>query len=211
MDLSDLRREYIGEVLHRADLDADPFRQFELWFRQAEESGEALPNAMTLATVDTAGRPSARVVLLKGVEDGALVFYTDYGSQKAREIGRQGQVALVFHWETLHRQVCINGTATRDSRDRAEAYFRSRPRDAQISALASAQSEALSDRATLEGRVRDLAAEYEGRELPLKERWGGFRVVPEEFQFWQGRESRLHDRFRYLPSGSGWELDRLCP
>lgn len=211
MDLHDLRREYEGTVLHRADLDPDPFRQFEAWFRQAEQAGEALPNAMTLATVDGDGRPSARVVLLKGVEDGAFVFYTDYGSRKAREIGSAGRVALVFHWQTLHRQVCLSGTATRGSREGAEAYFRSRPRDAQLSALASRQSAPVPDRAALEGRVRDLTAEFAGRELPMKEEWGGFRVVPDEFQFWQGRESRLHDRFRYLPSGAGWSLDRLCP
>lgn len=211
MDLSEIRREYVGSVLHRADLDPDPYRQFELWFRQAERAGEQLANAMTLATVGEDGTPSTRVVLLKGVEDGALVFYTDYGSRKSLEIGDEGRVALNFHWETLFRQLSITGTATRDSRDKAEAYFRSRPRDAQLSALVSEQGAVISDRATLEGRWRDLAEEYADRELPMKETWGGFRVVPDEWQFWQGRESRLHDRFRYLPSGSGWTLDRLCP
>lgn len=211
MDLSDIRREYVGSVLHRADLNPDPYAQFERWFREAETAGEALPNAMCVATVGDDGTPSVRIVLLKGVEAGAFVFYTDYGSRKSVEIGAEGRVALNFHWESLFRQVSITGTATRDSRDTAEEYFRSRPRDAQISALASSQSRAISDRATLEGRVRDLTEEFEDRELPMKEEWGGFRVVPDHFDFWQGRESRLHDRFHYNPAGSGWQLERRCP
>lgn len=211
MDLSDIRREYMGSVLHRADLDPDPYAQFTRWFREAEKAGEELPNAMSLATVGEDGTPSTRIVLLKGVEAGAFVFYTDYGSRKSVEIGTEGRVALNFHWPSLFRQVSITGIATRDSRRAAEEYFRSRPRAAQISALASKQSRAIADRATLEGRVRDITAEFVGRELPMKEEWGGFRVVPDHFDFWQGRESRLHDRFHYNPVGSDWQLERRCP
>ena len=211
MDLSALRREYVGDALHRADLAADPEEQFRLWFDQAEAAGNPMANAMTLATLSADGTPSVRVVLLKGIEEGALVFYTDYTSRKSLEIGHEGRVALNFFWGELERQVSLTGTAVRHTREAAETYFRTRPRDSQVSAMASEQGAVIADRAVLEGRWREVEAEYAGREIPCKESWGGFRVVPDEWVFWQGRESRLHDRFRYTQAGAGWVLERLSP
>ena len=211
MDLRDMRHEYVQQPFRRADLADEPEAQFRAWFAEAEAAGAPLANAMTLATVGEDGAPSTRVVLLKGVEDGALVFYTDYGSRKARELEAGGRVALNFHWSVLDRQVSVTGRAERHDRAAAEEYFRSRPRGSQLSALVSQQGQVVPDRAALEAEWAAREAEFAGGEVPLKDSWGGFRVHPDEWIFWQGREDRLHDRFRYQAADGGWRVDRLAP
>jgi pyridoxamine 5'-phosphate oxidase len=196
--------------LHRGDLDPDPLRQFERWFDEARAVVRA-PEAMALATADADAAPSVRMVLLKEAGEAGLVFYTHESSRKGRELAANPQAALLFHWDPLGRQVRVEGPVERVGADDADAYFATRPRGAQIGAHASRQSEVLASRDELERRVEELGAEL-GAQVARPARWGGFRVVPRAWEFWQHRDSRLHDRFRYTPGAAGgWIIERLSP
>lgn len=209
--LGDVRREYALAALDLATLDPDPIGQFRRWFADAERAQLIEPNAMTLATADAAGRPSARVVLLKHTDDRGLVFFTDYRSRKARELAANPRAALAFLWKELERQVRVAGNVETITRDESAAYFRTRPRGSRIGAWASEQSAVLADRADLERAVARVDAQFPDDGIPLPPHWGGYRVVPDEYEFWQGRENRLHDRFRYTRRDKGWLIERLSP
>ena len=211
MDASSLRKEYTSAGLDKADLDPDPIVQFHRWFEKVVDADLHEPNAMTLATATRDGRPSARVVLLKGYDERGFVFYTNYEGRKAGELEANPTCALLFYWGALERQVRIEGRASRLSGEESDAYFSSRPRGSRLGAWASQQSLPVEDRSVLEQRVRELEAEYEGREIPRPPFWGGYRVEPEVIEFWQGRESRLHDRLVYHRYRGGWEIERLQP
>ena len=197
--------------LRERDLDPDPFAQFRAWMADAEAAHIHLADAMSLATADASGRPSARHVLLRGLDERGLVFFTNYGSRKGRELSANPRAAAVFLWRELDRQVSVTGSVERTTREESEAYFRSRPREARIGAWASRQSEVIASRRDLDERYDDADRRHTGDEVPLPPFWGGFRLVPDAFEFWQGRLHRLHDRFRYAPQGDGWRIDRLSP
>ncbi|MGQ0642683.1 MAG: pyridoxamine 5'-phosphate oxidase, partial [Gemmatimonadaceae bacterium] len=184
--LGDIRREYAAAALDAATLDADPVAQLRRWYADAERAQLLEPNAMTLSTADPSGRPSARIVLLKGIDARGLLFFTDYRSRKARDLGANPQAALTFLWKELDRQVRVAGKVEQITRDESEAYFRTRPRGSRLGAWASEQSSVIADRSTLEHAVERLAAQYHGADIPLPPHWGGYRVLPDEFEFWQG-------------------------
>ena len=211
MSLADLRKDYTLAGLAEKDLARDPFRQFEKWFQEAEAAKLAEPNAMTLATASPDGRPSARTVLLKGLDGRGFVFYSNYESRKGRELALNARVALVFPWIALERQVLIEGTVTTVAREESAAYFHSRPRASQLGAWVAQQSSVIPGRATLEEAMKALEKKHAGAEIPLPPNWGGYRVVPDLFEFWQGRESRLHDRLQYVPAPGAWRIERLAP
>lgn len=198
-------------ALNEADLDPDPIKQFQLWFAEAQAVGIPEPTAMILATADREGRPSARTVLLKDVDHRGFVFYTNYESRKGKELEENPRAALVFNWPQLRRQVCIEGSVSRVSREESEAYFKTRPRGHQLGAWASRQSSVVSGREELDRRLAALEAEYQGKEIPLPPYWGGYRVTPERIEFWQGRANRMHDRLVYRRQKDGWVLERLAP
>jgi len=210
MNIADLRQEYMRSGLSEAHADADPIRQFERWFDEALRAQLPLPNAMTLATVTPAGAPSARIVLLKGVERGAFLFYTNYLSRKGRELERSAAACLLFLWSPLERQVRIDGTVEKVRAEESDAYYASRPLGARLSAWASAQSEAVPSRKDLEAAMERARQRY-GESPPRPPHWGGYRVVPRELEFWQGRSDRLHDRLRYRRDGDVWITERLAP
>jgi pyridoxamine 5'-phosphate oxidase len=198
--------------LHEEDVDPDPLRQFERWFEEAAGIGISQPEAAALATATSAGIPSVRMVLVKEAGPSGFVFYTNYESRKGRELAANPRAALLFHWTRLGRQVRIEGPVQRVSRDASAAYARSRPLGSQLSALASPQSRPIESRDWLEQRVEELTARYAGGEIPLSDEWGGYRLTPERFEFWQHRESRRHDRLLYTPDpGVGWRIERLAP
>lgn len=209
MPLSTLRREYLGEPLSEDSSDADPFQQFTRWFEQVK-SLEADPTAMGVSTADRQGRPSSRMCLLKGVDERGFVFYTNYRSRKGRDIGETRFASLLFYWPSLERQVRIEGTIGAVSDVESDAYFESRPLESRWSAAASPQSEVIDSRQDLEARVA-AAREQFGEQVPRPAWWGGYRVVPTLFEFWQGRPNRLHDRLRYRTSKHGWVRERLAP
>ena len=206
-----MREEYSREALAEADVDADPVVQFGRWFEQATQAGLLEPSAMALATAAPDGRPSARMVLLRGFDRRGFCFYTNYESRKAAELAANPRAALVFWWDALERQVRIEGRVEPTSRAESEAYFASRPPGSQLSAAASPQSRVIGSRAVLERRVAELATGHQEGELPLPDFWGGFRLVHEVVEFWQGRPNRLHDRLRYRRAGDGWKIERLAP
>lgn len=209
-DLADLRRDYSGKPLSKADVDQDPFAQFGVWMNEALRSEILDATAMTLSTVGSDGCPSARIVLLKGFDERGFVFYTNYESRKASDLDANPNVVLSFFWPQLHRQVMVSGRAKRTSQEESEQYFKSRPVDSQIGAWASKQSSVIESRSVLEERFEEIRLEY-GDDVPLPPFWGGFRVVPDRFEFWQGRASRLHDRIVYKLVDQKWLLERLSP
>lgn len=212
MSLSDLRREYALAGLKESDLDSNPFNQFDKWFQQALAAGLPEPNAMTLATATLDGKPSARIVLLKGFDERGFVFFTNYESQKGRELLANPQAALVCYWIELERQVRISGRVSRVSAEESKEYFQSRPLGSQLGAWASQQSEVVDGRKTLEDRLEQLTREYQTKPVPLPPYWGGYRVAPETIEFWQGRPNRLHDRLRYtFQTNHHWLIERLSP
>ncbi|MFZ0828530.1 MAG: pyridoxamine 5'-phosphate oxidase [Verrucomicrobiia bacterium] len=231
MGMADIRREYSTGGLNRADLEANPLAQFDRWFAHAtagsrwRKIGIALfklwhavlghspadVNAMTLATVDDAGRPSARTVLLKGVDGRGFIFFTNYDSRKGRELAGNANAALTFYWADLERQVCVAGSVSKLPLAESTAYFQSRPHGSRLAAWASNQSDAVPDRAALESRWNEMAAKFPGA-VPLPPHWGGYVLEPRRIEFWQGRPSRLHDRFSYTrQADTSWKLERLAP
>ncbi len=212
MGFADLRKEYMQRGLEVSDVDADPFRQFAAWFDEARAAAPIEPNAMALATVGADGRPSLRMVLLKGADEHGFVFYTNYESRKGRELGDTPWAALTFFWPEMERQIRIEGRVEPVSAEESDAYFHSRPVGSQLSASASRQSAVIAGREELEQRVAALSAQYQNQEIPRPENWGGFRVIPDAIEFWQGRANRLHDRLRYrLLASGGWQIERLSP
>lgn len=210
--IADLRQNYTLAGLSEADLDSDPIAQFNVWFQQALDADLLEPNAMTLATATAEGKPSARIVLLKGVDERGFVFYTNYESQKGQELIANPYAALVFLWNKLERQIRIEGKVEKLSVEESRNYFHSRPKASQLGAWASEQSRPVPDREILETRLQELQAEYENEIVPIPEHWGGFRVIPDRLEFWQGRPSRLHDRLVYdLKNDNSWQISRLSP
>jgi pyridoxamine 5'-phosphate oxidase len=208
--LARLRDEYRRASLDLPDVDEDPFVQFARWFDEAVAAGLPQANAMTLATVAADGRPSARIVLLKGVDDRGLSFFTNYQSRKARELDFEPRAALLFYWAELERQVRIEGAVEKTPESESDAYFATRPHGSQVGAWASPQSEVIADRAWLEARIAETEARF-AAEVSRPPHWGGYRLSPTVFEFWQGRPSRLHDRIVYRRDGSRWSLARLAP
>jgi pyridoxamine 5'-phosphate oxidase len=211
MNIADLRKNYTQAGLLESDLIENPVEQFQLWFAQAVAADILEPNAMTLATVTATGRPSARIVLLKAVDDRGFVFYTNYNSQKGLELKQAPHAALVFLWADLERQVRIEGKVELVSEAEATSYFHSRPVSSQLGAWASDQSQVIADRSILEQQLAQLELAYHNQEIPKPPHWGGIRVIPEEIEFWQGRPSRLHDRLRYQLVAGKWQINRLAP
>jgi pyridoxamine 5'-phosphate oxidase len=211
MEISELRREYRAAGLDRDQLDDDPLAQFGRWFGEAERADLIEPNAMTLATSSPDGRPSARIVLLKGFGPDGFVFFSNYASRKGDELAANPNAALVFWWPPLERQVRLEGRVERTTTEESEAYWASRPLGSRLAALASAQSQVLTGREELVRRVEELAARHRDGDVPLPEAWGGYRLVPDAFEFWQGQPNRLHDRFRYTRHQDGWLVERLSP
>lgn len=210
-DVSRLRADYQRAGLRRADVSPDPIDLWRAWLDDAWNAGIPEANAMVVTTIDPDGAPSVRTVLCKGVDERGFVFFTNYESRKGRAIAACPSVALLFPWHPLSRQVIVNGVAQRTPRTESEAYFATRPRGAQLSASASEQSRPIADRETLEARVAELAARYDGKAVPCPPGWGGYVVHPDTIEFWQGRADRLHDRLRYCATDGGWQIERLSP
>jgi len=214
MKIADIRREYSLAGLRRADLDANPVAQFQKWFEQAAKvfaQKEIDVHAATLATADRNGKPSARIILLKGLDERGFIFFTNYGSRKGRELADNPNAALTFYWAELERQICIAGVVEKISREESENYFKSRPRGSRLAALASNQSDVVADRAALEKKWSELSEKFPD-DVPLPPHWGGYVLRPERIEFWQGRPSRLHDRFSYTWQADGsWKIERLAP
>jgi pyridoxamine 5'-phosphate oxidase len=209
---AEIRREYMLAGLHERDAAKDPIVQFSRWFEEAQDAGVAEPTAMTLATATRDGVPNARIVLMKGYGKDGFVFYTNYESEKGRELIDNPNAALVFFWPQLERQIRIAGSVQKTTRKESAEYFQSRPFNSQVGAWASQQSRVLVDREVLENEYRRLAHDFRGQSVPLPPYWGGFRLTPKSMEFWQGRPKRLHDRIRYVRlSQDAWRMERLSP
>lgn len=212
LDIAGLRHEYIGEGLRRADLDANPIKQFDKWFAAAIKADIRDANAMALATATPDGKPSVRIVLLKSFDEAGFVFFTNYSSAKGRELERNPHASLVLYWMEVERQIRVDGAVEKISREESEEYFHTRPVGAQIGAWASQQSEVIDGRRVLDARLAEMTQRFAGRDIPLPPHWGGYRLKPEAIEFWHGRANRLHDRFRYKRRADGsWVIDRLSP
>lgn len=211
INFSELRKEYQQQTLHEAEVAANPITQFQKWFEQAVAAQLAHPEAMTLATATREGKPSARIVLLKSVDERGFSFFTNYESRKSHELAQNAHASLVFWWNELERQVRIEGRVERVSAQESDDYFRTRPRGSQIGAWASAQSETLPNREALEKNARDFEEKFGEAEIPRPPHWGGFRLTPHAIEFWQGRLNRLHDRIRYRLRNDDWLIERLAP
>ena len=211
LDVAALREEYSRRHLRRRDLDPDPFAQFNRWLAEAVASGLKDPNAMSLATVNSAGQPSARIVLLKGVAPSGFLFFTNYTSRKAADLASNPRAGLNLFWPELERQVAIEGAVQKASRDEAATYFHSRPLGSQLGAWASHQSQPVPSRDILESKLDAVTSQYSGREVPLPDFWGGYWLAPTSIEFWQGGPSRIHDRLRYTREPTTWRIDRLSP
>lgn len=210
-DIAAIRKDYSSRELDESSVNVDPFLQFAAWLEEAISAGGLEPTAMNVATINEDGSPSSRIVLLKGYDARGFVFFTNYESRKGRALTRDGRCVLHFFWPELERQVNIEGKAAKTPQEESETYFKSRPLGSRIGAWASEQSSVLGDRRELEGRVAELEEKYSHGDVPLPPFWGGFRIVPTRFEFWQGRPSRLHDRICYEPSVDGWAIKRLSP
>lgn len=211
VDIETLRREYRLRSLDESEVEKEPFVQFKKWFTEAAAAELIEPNAMLLATVGSDGQPSVRAVLLKEFDEQGFVFYTNYRSRKSRDMAANPRVSLLLYWAELERQIRIDGKAEKISRQQSEQYFKRRPRSAQIGALASEQSAPLSSRAILDRKAEELQKFYKDSEVPCPKEWGGYRVIPLQYEFWQGRENRLHDRILYSRAGAVWTISRLYP
>jgi pyridoxamine 5'-phosphate oxidase len=213
MNVRDLRRDYARQTLLESNIDVNPFLQFRHWFAQAVEAQVIEPNAMTLATITTDGKPAARIVLLKDFDERGFVFYTNFQSRKGQELAQTPSGALVFWWGELERQVRIEGSVTLVSEAEADAYFQSRPKGSQLGAWVSHQSQVIGERSVLEDRLAALEQEYCDRPIPRPPHWGGYRLAPTYFEFWQGRTNRLHDRlcYRHITTNNIWQVERLSP
>ena len=209
MNIADLRQEYMRARLDETEVARDPFEQFNRWFDEAIKAEHPMLNAMTLATVSAEGRPSARIVLLKGVDNGGFVFFTNYKSRKGRELTANPAAALVLYWSELEREVRIDGRIKKVTAAESDAYFASRPLGSRHAAIASPQSETVADRAALEARFAEAAKT--GEQPPRPAHWGGYRLIPDEIEFWQGRPNRLHDRVLYTRKSRSWTITRLAP
>jgi len=211
-DLSDYRKSYEKNELTIAQSDQDPFKQFKKWFEEVEEvSGVEEVNAMTVSTIGLDGFPKNRVVLLKSYDEEGFVFYTNYESEKGKAIAANPDVCLSFFWPNLERQVIIKGKAEKVSKETSKTYFNSRPEGSRLGAWVSPQSDVIKDREFLEDRLKNFENEFSEKEIPKPDHWGGYKIIPVEFEFWQGRPNRLHDRLRYTPGGIHWKLERLAP
>jgi len=210
-NIQNLRQDYRAAELAEHDVDKDPIIQFEKWFKHALDAQIYEPNVMTVATADLSGKPSARILLLKGFDQNGFVFFTNYASQKGRQLAENPQASIVFFWPELERQVRIEGTVTRVPEEDSTSYFHSRPKGSQIGATASPQSEIIPDRESLETRVKELTEAYQGQEVPRPVQWGGYVLKPDLIEFWQGRPSRLHDRICYTSVNGVWTINRLAP
>ena len=211
MDISEIRKEYTQSGLHRADLNPDPIQQFELWFKQTQQAELKEVNAMSLATAGDDGMPQVRTVLLKLFDAKGFVFFTNYNSAKAKELQANPQASLLFPWLDLERQVRISGAVEKITAAESFKYFASRPRGSQLGAWISEQSQVISNRQVLHALMAQIKEKFKDGTVPLPDAWGGYRIIPEKVEFWQGRANRLHDRFQYLKSSDGWSINRLAP
>lgn len=210
-DIADLRKEYTKLFLDKGKLNNNPFIQFSAWFEEAKNAGITEPNAMVLSTASAQGRPSSRIVLLKGLENDTFQFFTNYNSRKGRDMETNPYVALNFFWEKLERQVRVEGRVEKVEAAQSDEYFHSRPRGSQIGAWASSQSEEIENRQVIEERQQYFERKFQMGEIPRPEHWGGYNVIPDKFEYWQGRANRLHDRLVYLKEQDGWKMTRLAP
>lgn len=211
MDLSDFRKEYAAHGVDRHELLDDPLPQFKAWFEQAKTAGVIEPNAMVLSTIGLDGFPSSRTVLLKAADERGFSFFTNYSSKKGAEIAAHPQATLLFPWYSLERQIHITGSLVKTSEEESVAYFQRRPYGSQLGALASDQSDIIADRRVLEVKLAELKARYPEGQVPKPPHWGGYRLIPTRFEFWQGRTNRLHDRFQYTQRAGRWDIVRVSP